>query len=78
MRIEPPKAFGGTSSEDVDSWIFSMELYFYAENQITPVQCGLRAALNLSADAAGLVQGTASRSQLIELGFTKNYFIIGL
>ena len=52
VKIEPPKAFGGTSSEDVDSWIFSMELYFHAENQIPPVQRGLRAALNLSADAA--------------------------
>ena len=52
VKIEPPKAFGGTSSEDVDSWIFSMELYFHAENWILPVQRGLHAALNLSADAA--------------------------
>ena len=52
VKIEPPKAFGGTSSEDVDSWIFSMELYFHAENRIPPAQCGLHAALNLSADAA--------------------------
>ena len=52
VKIEPPKSFGGMSSEDVDSWIFSMELYFHAENRILPVQCGLHAALNLSADAA--------------------------
>ena len=52
VKIESPKAFGGTSSEDVDSWIFSMELYFHAENQILPAQHGLRAVLNLSADAA--------------------------
>ena len=52
VKIEPPKAFGGTSSEDIDSWIFSMELYFHAENRILPVQHGLCAALNLSADAA--------------------------
>ena len=52
VKIEPPKVFGGTSSEDVDSWIFSMELYFHAENRIPPAQRGLRAALNLSADAA--------------------------
>ena len=29
-----------------------MELYFHAENRILPVQCGLHAVLNLSADAA--------------------------
>ena len=29
-----------------------MELYFHAENRIPPAQRGLRAALNLSADAA--------------------------
>ena len=52
VKIEPPKAFGGTSSEDMDSWIFSMELYFHAENRILPAQHGLRAALNLSADVA--------------------------
>ena len=52
VKIEPPKAFGGTSSENVESWIFSMELYFYAENQILPVQHGLRAVLSLSNDAA--------------------------
>ena len=40
------------SSEDVDSWIFSMELYFHAENRIPPVQRGLGAVLNLLADAA--------------------------
>ena len=52
VKIELPIAFGGTSSEDVDSWIFSMELYFNTENRILPAQCGLHAALNLSADAA--------------------------
>ena len=52
VKIEPPKVFGGISSEDVDSWIFSMELYFHAKNRILPAQRGLRAALNLSADAA--------------------------
>ena len=52
VKIEPPKAFGGTSSEDVDSWIFSIELYFHAENRIPPVQRGLRAVLNLLANAA--------------------------
>ena len=52
VKIEPPKAFGGTSSENVDSWIFSMELYFHAKNRIPPVQHGLLAVLNLSADAA--------------------------
>ena len=36
----------------MDSWIFSTELYFHAENQIPPVQCGLRAVLSLLADAA--------------------------
>ena len=29
-----------------------MELYFHAENRILPAQRGLRAALNVSADAA--------------------------
>ena len=29
-----------------------MELYFHAENRILPVQHGLHAVLNLSADAA--------------------------
>ena len=52
MKIKPPKLFGGMSSEDVDSWIFGIELYFHAENRIPPAQHGLRAALNLSADAA--------------------------
>ena len=52
VKIEPPKSFGGTSSEEMDSWIFSMELYFHAENGIPPAQCGLHAVLNLSADAA--------------------------
>ena len=52
MKIEPPISFGGTSSEDVDSWIFSMELYFYGENRILLAQRGLRAALNPSANAA--------------------------
>ena len=52
VKIEPPKAFGGTSSEDVDSWIFSIKLYYHAENRILPVQRGLHAVLNLSADAA--------------------------
>ena len=52
VKIEPPKVFGGTSSEDVDSWIFSMEFYFHAENRIPPVQRGLHAVLNFSADAA--------------------------
>ena len=52
VKIEPPKLFGSTSSKDVDSWIFSMELYFHAENRVPPVQCGLHAAPNLSDDAA--------------------------
>ena len=52
VKIEPPRAFGSTSSEDVDSWIFSIELYFHAENRIPPVQHGLHAVLNLLADAA--------------------------
>ena len=52
VKIVPPKLFGSTSSKDVDFWIFIMELYFHAENQIMPVQCGLCAVLNLSADAA--------------------------
>ena len=52
VKIEPPKLFGGTSSKDVDFWIFSMELSFYAENRIPPVQHRLHAVLNLSGDAA--------------------------
>ena len=52
VKIEQPKSFGSMSLEDVDSWIFSMELYFHAENQIPPVQHGLHPVLNLSADEA--------------------------
>ena len=40
------------SSEDVNSWIFIMEMYFHAENRIPPAQHELHAALNLLADAA--------------------------
>ena len=52
QKIEPPKLFGSMSSEDADSWIFSIELYLQAENRIPPAQHWLHAVLNLSADAA--------------------------
>ena len=28
VKIEPSKSFGGKNDEDIDSWIFSMDLYF--------------------------------------------------
>ena len=34
VKIEPPKAFAATQSEDIDSWIYSMNLYFQAEARI--------------------------------------------
>ena len=48
-----PKAFTGTKLDGtkVDTWIFSMNLYFAALN--VPSECrALRAALNLEAEAA--------------------------
>ena len=30
VKIEPPKPFGGTFKEDIDTKIFSIELYFHA------------------------------------------------
>ena len=36
VKIEPPKAFGGTSSEDMDSWIFSMESFLHAKRMEAP------------------------------------------
>ena len=48
-----PKAFTGTKLDaaKVDTWIFSMKLYFAALN--VPLKCwALRAALNLEAEAA--------------------------
>ena len=41
-------------------------------------QCGLNAALNLSADRSHLVQSIESGSQLVELGYTKECYGIGL
>ena len=34
VKIEPPKAFAATQSEAIDSWIYSMNLYFQAEARI--------------------------------------------
>ena len=50
VKIEPPKPFGSISLEDIDTWIFSIELYFYAENRVEMVHHGVHAALNLSAN----------------------------
>ena len=52
VKIRPPKPFGGTSYEDIDAWIFSMELYFHTEHHMPMVLRGLHAALNLSAGTA--------------------------
>ena len=48
-----PRAFTGTKldSAEVDTWIFSMNLYFAALN-IPPERWALRAALNIEAEAA--------------------------
>ena len=48
-----PRAFTGTKLDgaEVDTWIFSMNLYFAALN-IPPEHRALRAALNLEAEAA--------------------------
>ena len=48
-----PRAFTGTKLDgaEVDTWIFSMNLYFAALN-VPPERRALRAALNLEAEAA--------------------------
>ena len=48
-----PKAFEGSKLDgaEIDSWIFSMNLYFAALN-LPPQQRTVRAALNLSGEAA--------------------------
>ena len=76
VKNEPPKSFGGTSSEDVNAWFFQMELYFHAENQILPVQHRLYAVMNLPADTS--IWFRAQIADLNLLGFAKNCFAIGL
>ena len=51
-RLSLLKPFGGKNNEDIDSWIFSMDLYFKVEQYIPQSQRAIRAALNLTADAA--------------------------
>lgn len=48
-----PKSFDGSKIDaaDVDSWIFSMDLYFEAL-AVPPEQRAVRAALNLTDEAA--------------------------
>ena len=42
----------GKNDEDIDSWIFSMDLFFKVEQHIPPTQRAISAALNLTTDAA--------------------------
>ena len=53
-----PKAFTGTKLDgaEVDTWIFSMNLYFAALN-VPLERWALRAALNLKAEAAIWLHG---------------------
>ena len=52
-KIDKPKAFAGAKLDDieVDSWIFSMNLYFAALD-IPEHQRAIHAGLNLSEEAA--------------------------
>ena len=36
VKIEPPKSFGGKNDEDIDSWMFSIDLFFKVEQCILP------------------------------------------
>lgn len=45
---KPPKAFGGTSGNYIESWVLVIELYFAANESLTDNQKAIRMALSLS------------------------------
>ena len=52
-KVDMPKAFSGAKLDaaEIDSWVFSMNLYFAAVNLLDHMRA-VRAALNLSDEAA--------------------------
>ena len=52
MRIEPQKPFTGKNDDDMNTYLYAIDLYFKVKNQILQGHMALSPDLNLTANAA--------------------------